>query len=142
MELKQKYVLTLDVAKQIVAAAEAEAISRGWTVAISILDDGGHLILFHRIDGTQFGSCEISILKARTAISLKRPTKKIAEAVANGKTGFLSISGVITLEGGLPLEYQGEIVGAIGVSGMASDQDGIIAQIGADVLASIGKECQ
>lgn len=137
--MKQKYVLTLDIAKQIVAAAEAEAISRGWTVAVSILDDGGHLILFHRIDGTQFGSCEISLLKARTAISLKRPTKKIEEAVSHGKTGFLSISGVIPLEGGLPLEYKGEIVGAIGVSGMASDQDGIIAQIGADVLASIDK---
>lgn len=57
MELKQKPILTLDVAKEIVAVAEAEAIRRNWTVAISILDDGGHLVLFHRIDGTQFGSC-------------------------------------------------------------------------------------
>lgn len=135
--MKQKYVLTLDDAKQIVAAAEAEAIRRNWTVAISILDDGGHLILFHRIDGTQFGSCEISMLKARTAISLKRPSKKIEEAVANGKTGFLSVSGVVPLEGGLPLIYKDQYIGAIGVSGMASDQDGIVAQAGADVLATM-----
>lgn len=135
--MKQKYLLTLDLAKTIVAAAEAKANEMGWTVAISILDDGGHLILFHRIDGTQFGSCEISMLKARTAISLKRPSKKIEEAVANGKTGFLSVSGVVPLEGGLPLIYKDQYIGAIGVSGMASDQDGIIAQAGADVLATM-----
>lgn len=135
--MKHKYVLTLDDSKQIVAAAEAEAIRNNWTVAIAILDDGGHLILFHRLDGTQFGSCEIAILKARTAISLKRPSKAVQDAVAGGKTGMLSIPGVIPLEGGLPLIFGGEYVGAIGVSGMASDQDGIVAKAGADFLANI-----
>ncbi len=135
--MKQKYVLALDDAKQIVAAAEAEAIRKGWTVAIAIVDDGGHLILFHRIDDTQYGSCEIAILKARTAISLKRPTKAVQDAVANGKTGMLSLPGVIPLEGGLPLIVGTEYVGAIGVSGMASDQDGIVAKAGADFLANL-----
>jgi Uncharacterized protein, possibly involved in utilization of glycolate and propanediol len=135
--MKHKYVLTLDDAKQIAAAAEPEAIRNNWTVAIAILDDGGHLILFHRLDGTQFGSCEIAILKARTAISLKRPTKAVQDAVANGKTGMLSLPGIIPLEGGLPLIFGGEYVGAIGVSGMASDQDGIVAQAGADFLTNL-----
>jgi glc operon protein GlcG len=135
--MKQKYVLTLPAAKKIALAAEKMANEKKWTVAIAILDDGGHLILFHRLDGTQFGSCEIAILKARTAISLKRPSKEVQDAVAKGKTGMLSIPGIIPLEGGLPLIFGGEYVGAIGVSGMASDQDGIVAQAGADFLANI-----
>ncbi len=76
-------------------------------------------------------------MKARTAISLKRPSKAVGDAVANGKTGMLSIPGVIALEGGLPLILKGEIIGAIGVSGMASDRDGIVAKAGADFLANL-----
>jgi uncharacterized protein GlcG (DUF336 family) len=135
--MTRKPVLTLAVARKIAEAAETEAKNNKWTVAIAILDDGGHLILFHRLDGTQFGSCEIAILKARTAISLKRPSKEVQDAVAKGKTGMLSIPGIIPLDGGLPLIFGGEYVGAIGVSGMASDQDGIVAQAGADFLANI-----
>lgn len=135
--MTRKPVLTLAVARKIAEVAEKEARNNQWTVAIAILDDGGHLILFHRIDGTQFGSCEIAILKARTAISLKRPSKEVQEAVANGKTGMLSIPGVIPLEGGLPLIFGGEYVGAIGVSGRASDEDGIVAKAGADFLTKI-----
>lgn len=135
--MTRKPILTLAVARKIAEASEKEARNNKWTVAIAILDDGGHLIVFHRIDGTQFGSCEIAILKARTAISLKRPSKDVQDAVANGKTGMLSIPGVIPLEGGLPLIFGGEYVGAIGVSGMASDQDGIVAKAGADFLTNI-----
>ncbi|XWK86813.1 MAG: heme-binding protein [Phormidium sp.] len=135
--MTRKPVLTLAVARKIAEAAEKEARNNTWTVAIAIVDDGGHLILFHRLDGTQFGSCEIAILKARTAISLKRSSKDVQDAVAKGKTGMLSIPGVIPLEGGLPLIFRGEYVGAIGVSGMASDQDGIVAQAGVDFLANL-----
>ncbi|MGA9378299.1 MAG: heme-binding protein [Phormidium sp.] len=139
--MKHKYVLTLDDAKQIAAAAEAEAIRNDWNVAIAIVDDGGHLIVFHRIDDTQYGSCEIAILKARTAISLKRQSKDVADAVAEGKTGMLSIPGIIPLEGGLPLivktEGREQYVGAIGVSGVKSNEDGIVAKAGADFFANI-----
>jgi uncharacterized protein GlcG (DUF336 family) len=135
--MTRKPVLTLSVARKIAEAAEKEARNNKWTVAIAVVDDGGYPIVFHRLDGTQFGSCEIAILKARTAISLKRSSKDVQEAVANGKIGMLSIPGIIPLEGGLPLIFGGEYVGAIGVSGMASDQDGIVAKAGADFLANL-----
>lgn len=135
--MTRKPVLTLALAKKIAQVAEKEAKNNKWTVAIAIVDDGGHLIIFHRLDGTQFGSCDIAILKARTAISLKRSSKEVQDAVAKGKTGMLSIPGVIPLEGGLLLTFGDEYVGAIGVSGMASDQDGIVAKAGADFLANL-----
>lgn len=134
--MKQKHVLTLDQAREIAAAAEAEARRNTWNVAIAIVDDGGHVVLLQRIDGTQSASAEICVLKARTAMSFKRPTKALEDAVAAGKIGMMTIPGMVPLEGGLPLVYKGDIVGAIGVSGVQSFEDGIVAKAGADLLAS------
>ncbi len=131
----QKTILTLDMAKRIAAAAEAKANANQWKVVIAILDDGGHPVYLQRTDGTQFGSVQVAIGKAYTAISFKRPSKILEERLTEGRMGFLSLpSPMVLVEGGLPLTMNGEIVGAIGVSGVQSFQDGEIAAAGAAAL--------
>lgn len=120
--------LTLDAAKAIAAAAEAFALAQGWTVAIAVVDAAGGLLLFHALDDTQPGSQDIAVQKARTAARLKRPTKALEDAVAGGRHALLSLPGVATLEGGVPIAVEGRVVGAVGVSGMMSPQDGRVAQ--------------
>jgi glc operon protein GlcG len=137
MQLPTKPVLTLDVAKQIAAAAEAEAIKNSWPVAVSIVDPAGQLIYFQKIDDTQIGSVEVSIAKARCAALFKRPSKALADVVTGGNVGMMSLPGSIPVEGGVPLYVDGQIVGAIGISGVMSNQDGIVAQAGVAALAAI-----
>jgi uncharacterized protein GlcG (DUF336 family) len=132
--------LTLSVAKQIAAAAEKHAKDNKWNVCIAIVDDGGHLVYFQRIDGTQTGSVLVSQRKAQTAIAFKRPSKVFEEGVAGGRNALLGLPGAVPLEGGLPLVVEGEMIGAIGVSGVTAQQDGMIAQAGADSLAGIIKK--
>lgn len=129
-------VLTLESAKLLASGAEAEALNRGWTVAIAVVDPAGGLILFHSLDGTQPASQDIAVLKARTAARFKRPTKAMEDGVAGGRTALLSVPGALMLEGGVPVTVAGQIVGAIGISGMTSAEDGIIA---AAALAALGR---
>jgi len=136
-ELPSKKVLSLEVAKQIAAAAENHARENQWNVCIAIVDDGGHLIYFQRIDGTQTGSVLVSQRKAQTAIAFKRPTKVFEEGVAGGRNALLGLPGAVPLEGGIPLTVDGQMIGAIGVSGVTAQQDGMIAQAGADALPGI-----
>ena len=136
-ELPSKKVLTLEVAKQIAAAAEKHARENQWNVCIAIVDDGGHLVYFQRIDGTQTGSVLVSQRKAQTAIAFKRPTKVFEEGVAGGRTALVALPGAVPLEGGIPLAVDGQMIGAIGVSGVTAQQDGTIAQAGADALPGI-----
>jgi glc operon protein GlcG len=136
-ELPAKRVLTLEAARQLAAAAEKHARENKWNVCIAIVDDGGHLIYFQRMDGTQTGSVQVSQRKAQSAIGFKRPTKVFEEGVAGGRQALLALPGAVPLEGGLPLTVDGEMIGAIGISGVTSQQDGMIAQAGADALASI-----
>lgn len=128
--------LTLDDAKAVANAAHIAATGNGWTVVIAIVDAGANLLYLERMDGTQIGSVEVAIGKGKTAVSFKRPTKILEDAVNGGRTNMLGLPGVTPIEGGLPLIYQGEIVGAIGVSGVQSFEDGIVAKAGADVLAA------
>ena len=139
-ELATKKALTLGVAKQIAAAAEQHARENKWNVCIAIVDDGGHLVYFQRIDGTQTGSVQVSQRKAQTAIGFKRPSKVFEEGVAGGRNALLALPGAVPLEGGIPLVVDGEMIGAIGVSGVTAQQDGMIAQAGADALARILKK--
>jgi glc operon protein GlcG len=139
-DLPTKKVLTLSVARQVAAAAEQHANDNQWKVCIAIVDDGGHLIYFQRIDGVQTGSVIVSQRKAQTAIGFKRPTKVFEEGVAGGRNALLALPGAVPLEGGIPLVVDGEMVGAIGVSGVTAQQDGMIAQAGADALAEILKK--
>lgn len=133
--MRNKPALTLADAKRVAAAAEAEAQRNGWNVVIAVHDDGGNLLYLQRMDGTQIGSILVAQEKARTAVSFKRPTKAFEEAVTGGRVVMLSMPGVTPVEGGLPLVHEGEIVGAIGISGVQSSQDGIIAKAGVDALA-------
>lgn len=121
-------------AKKAMAASEAEAIKNKWPVAISIVDSGGHLIQFSRLDNTQYGSIAIAHGKAKTALELRRPTKVLQDALAAGGAGlrFLSVEGATLLEGGVLIVSDGKIIGAIGVSGVQSDQDAMVALAGAD----------
>lgn len=130
--------ISLELAKRVMAAAEAEALANGWPVAISIVDSGGHLVMLHKLDHTQLGSLTIARLKAETALNFKRPTKTFEETLASGGAGLkvLSMAGVTALEGGILLMQAGKIVGAIGVSGVHSSQDAQVATAGAAALNS------
>jgi glc operon protein GlcG len=138
-DLATKKALTLEVARQVAAAAEKHARENKWNVCIAIVDDGGHLIYFQRLDGTQHGSVLVSQRKAQTAIAFKRPSKVFEEGVAKGRNALLGLPGAVPLEGGLPLVVDGEMVGAIGVSGVTAEQDGQIAAAGAESIAQIIK---
>lgn len=128
--------IPLAEAKRALAAARVEAIKNKWNVAITIVDNGGHLVAFERMDTTQTGSIEISLEKARTAAAFRRPTKMFQDTLAAGGEGLrvLKAPGVLPIEGGVPLIVGGKIVGAIGVSGVTSAQDGQIAAAGAAAL--------
>lgn len=130
--------LTLKEAKIVVEAAEKEAASHGWPMVIAIVDAAGHLLLQHRMDNAQYGSIEISRLKAETALKFRRPTKVFEDAIAGGGANlkFITMPNVLALEGGLPIERGGKIVGAIGVSGMASADDAVAARAGIAALGS------
>jgi uncharacterized protein GlcG (DUF336 family) len=126
----------LDGAKKAAAAAEAEALKNKWNVVIAIVDDGGNLQYLQRIDGTQAASSETAARKARTAALFKRPTKVLEDAVKD-RVSLLTLPNVTPLEGGVPLIYKGEVIGAIGVSGATSQQDAQVAKAGADTLAQL-----
>lgn len=127
-------VLTLEEAKRIADAAEERARQDDWTVVITVVDSGGHLLLLRRIDGTQIGSVNIAIEKAQTAVYYKRPTKAFQDGVAGGNTGILRLPEVLPFEGGIPITHEGHVIGGIGVSGVTAEQDGIIANAGLDAL--------
>jgi len=133
--MESKILIDLETTKRIAAAAEAEAVANGWSVVIAIVDDGGHLLYLQR-EKVQLGSIDVAITKAKVALMFRRPTKFWEEAVASGRQGYLAMPGMLPIEGGLPLEVDGEIVGAIGISGVRSDQDGQIAQAGVNALVS------
>ena len=138
--LPSKKALTLSAAKETAAAAEAHAKKNSLNVVIAILDDGGNLVYLERMDGAQTGSIEVAIKKAETAVAYRRPTKVFGNAVSNGATALLALPGALPFEGGIPLKAGEDLVGAIGVSGVTAQQDGMIAQAGVDKLAEIAGE--
>jgi glc operon protein GlcG len=121
--------LTLDDAMRISDAAEARARQDNWTVAIVVMDASGNLISFRKMDGTQIGSIDVAQAKAKSAALFKRSTKVFQDGVATNP-GVISLPHVVAIEGGLPIFKDGIIVGSIGVSGVTSAQDGIIAESG------------
>jgi len=129
-QLANKKALTLEAAKKIAAAAQAEAVANKWTMVITIVDDGANLIYLEKADGTQIGSVDVAQNKARSAVKFKRPTKAFEDALAGGRQAILSLPGAIPVEGGIPLMIDGVMLGAIGVSGATSAQDGQVAAVG------------
>jgi uncharacterized protein GlcG (DUF336 family) len=133
--MASKPVLTLQDAKRVAAAAEAEALGNDWRVVIAVVDDGGHLLYLQRSHETQFGSVETAIKKAHAAVAFHRSTKTSEDAVMSGRLIHLALPGVIPAEGGVPLVVDDVVVGGLGVSGVRSFQDGQIAVAGAAALA-------
>lgn len=131
---KMKPILTLEEATRMADAAEAKAKAENWNVVIAILDEGGHLILLRRMDGVQIGSIELAQTKAKTAVYYKRPSKIFEDQVTQGNNRPLTMPHVFASEGGVPIIKDGVMIGAIGVSGVTSIQDGIIAAAGLAVL--------
>jgi uncharacterized protein GlcG (DUF336 family) len=126
--------LTLEGAKKMMAAAETEARKNNWNVAIAIVDAGGNLLLFQKLDETQSGSIGVAIGKARTAVTFKRPTKALEEIISGGRSVFLAVEGIMPLQGGLPIMVDGQLVGGVGVSGVLSSQDEQVSQAALDAL--------
>lgn len=127
-----KYI-TLEGAKKMMTAAEAEARKNNWNVAVAILDGGGHLLMFQKLDGTQPGSVKVAIGKAATALNFKRPTKMIEE-LATSRPVFLALDGITPIQGGLPVIIDDQLIGAVGVSGVKSAEDEQVAQAAINAL--------
>lgn len=132
-DLPTKRVLTLAAAKMIAAAAEAEAVKRGATVVIAVVDDAGYLIVLERLDDTQVASVDVAIGKARTAAIFRRPSKVFEDQVRNGRVAALALPGATPLQGGVPIVVEGKVIGAIGVSGNTPREDEEIALAGVSV---------
>lgn len=129
-QLLEKKVLTLEAAERVAAAAAAEAMKRNATVVIAIVDDGGFPVVIKRLDDTQVASVDVGIGKARTAAIFRRPSKVFEDQIKDGRVAALGLPGVTPLQGGLPLEINGKVIGAIGVSGNTPQQDEEIAMAG------------
>jgi glc operon protein GlcG len=123
-------------AKKAAAAALAEAAKNHWNMAVAIVDPNGTLVYYEKMDNTQLGSANVAVDKARSAALYKRPSKAFQDALASGAAGMrvLGLQGAVPVEGGVPIISDGKIVGAIGVSGANSDQDGQCAVAGAGVI--------
>ena len=123
-------------AKQVIAAAQAEARKNSWPVAIAILDNAGQLVAFEKMDDTQSASVDIAVDKGRSAAIFRRPTKAFEDVVASGGAGarIIALRGASPIEGGLPIMRGGKIIGGIGVSGVTSAQDGVVAKAGVDAV--------
>jgi uncharacterized protein GlcG (DUF336 family) len=134
MNLPGRKTLTLEAARAIASGAEAEALKNGWKVVIAIVDDGGHLVHLVRLDGTQTSSVDTAIGKARAAMGFRRPTRILEEMVNNGRTAFVTLDGVVAMQGGMPIDIGGELIGAVGVSGVKASDDEAIAVAGIDAL--------
>jgi glc operon protein GlcG len=128
--------ITLDAARKAAAPAVAEANANNWRMAVAIVDPAGELVYFEKMDGAQNGSVTVAIAKARSAALFKRPTKVFQDTLAAGGDGLriLGLENAIPVEGGVPLVVDGHIVGAIGLSGGTSQQDGQCAKAAVDAL--------
>ncbi len=134
-DLPLRPTLTLDAARAALEGALSEARRLDAGGAIAVVDDGGHLVLLARIDGTFPASSEVAARKARTAATFRRPTRDFENAVRNGRHTLLAVDAMTPLEGGVPIVVAGQIVGAVGVSGAhSSEEDVLIAEAGASAV--------
>ncbi len=128
--------ISLEQAKKVLAGAEAEATKNKWNVVICVLDSGGNLVALHRMDGAQWGSLEVAREKAHSAVAFRRPTKVFEDGIAQGGVNLrlLRLPGASPFEGGIPIVVDGKLIGAVGVSGVLSSQDGQIGRAGIEAL--------
>ncbi|HLU77392.1 MAG TPA: heme-binding protein [Burkholderiales bacterium] len=133
--MRQRACLTIEDCKRIAAAAEAEALKNKWEVAVAIVDDGGHLLHFQRMDEATPANAEIALGKARTAAMSRRPSAMWEERIKNGRLSMLGMP-LLPVQGGLPIIVDGVCIGGVGVSGVQSHEDEQIAQAGIDALTA------
>ena len=122
--------VTLAQAERIIDAARGEAGRRNFTMSFAVVDPAGELVSFEKMDGTQNGSTEVAQAKARSAARFRRPTKAFSDALAAGRTAIVTLPGAIAIEGGTPIIAGGRVIGALGVSGGSSEEDGQVAAAG------------
>lgn len=126
--------INLETAKKLAAGAAAEAKKNSWNVAIAVVDNHGFLVYYEMMDDTQTASPVIAIEKAKTAAMFRRTTKELEDNIGAGRVAVLGLPGATPIEGGLPIVVGGKLIGAVGVSGVTSSQDGQIARAGIDAL--------
>jgi uncharacterized protein GlcG (DUF336 family) len=128
--------INLEQAKRAIAAGQAEARKNNWPVAIAVLDTAGNLVAYEKMDNTQTASIQVAIDKGKSAAIYRRPTKVFEDIVAKGGAGLrvMNLRDASMVEGGVPIVVDGKIIGGIGVSGVAADQDGVVAKAGADAM--------
>ncbi len=126
--------INLESAKKVAAAAEKEAVTAKVNAVIAVVDTGGNLVYLERFDVVQWGSIDVAVHKAKCSAGYKRATKAFETVIGGGNVTYLTLDGVSAIEGGVPIIQDGKIIGAIGVSGGSSAQDGQIAQAGAGVI--------
>jgi len=132
-QLRDTKALTLDGARNIMSASDAEARRNGWTVAIAVVDPSGSIVLFQRADGARPSNVDFALRKARTAAHYQRPTKALDSAVTAGRIQWLATD-ALPIEGGIPIVVNGQVIGAVGVSGATSAQDAQVAAAGIAAL--------
>ena len=137
MELPTQRVLTLELSKAIAEVARSYATERGWTIVLAIVDAGGHLVYFERMDGVAYGTVQVAILKAQSSAAFKTPSKTFENAVDDGLFGLAGLPGMAPYEGAVPITVDGVTLGAIAVSGVTKEIDGEIAQAAADAAAEL-----
>lgn len=134
-QAQTKPFLSLDEAMKISDAAQAKSTAEGWNMVIAILDDGGNLITLRKMDGVQTGSIDVALGKAKTSVFFKRPSKAFEDMMkADGGARIGTLPNVVAIEGGLPIFKDGVLIGAIGISGATSAQDGIVAAAGLEAF--------
>jgi glc operon protein GlcG len=133
--LADKSVITLALAKELLAAAESEILARGWGMYVAFVDDAGTPVLVAGVNNAQPASWKISIRKAQSAARFRRATKVWEERVKGGAPNVMTLPGVIASEGGVPLLFQGRVIGAVGISGGTGAEDGVIGQVVVEALA-------
>ena len=128
--------ISLADALKVIDAAKAEAAKQKWPVAIAVVDGSGHLVALQKLDNTQLASIEVALAKAKCAATFRRPTKAFEDGLAQGGVNLrvLAVPGAVPVEGGIPLMLDGKVVGAIGVSGVKANEDGVVAQAGVAAL--------
>lgn len=133
-QLLDRKALTLAEARKAVAAATAEAKANNWNVVIAVVDDAGYPLSIDRLDNAQRPSVDIAVGKARSAALFRRPTAALEEAINKGRTALLSADGYIFMQGGVPIVVNGDVIGAVGVSGVRADQDEQVATAGVKAI--------
>lgn len=130
-QLRDLRTVAVDGAQRALAAASAEARAKGWAVSIAVVDPGGELVAFLRLDGAPYSSIDIALGKARTAARFRARTRGLDSSLSAGRYAILGLPGVVPVEGGVPILVGGQVVGAVGVSGVSSANDALIAAAGA-----------